>query len=79
MADARPRADISTDVSFSCHLESSRLKLTQLEQELQRARQQGIFISSSGDQAYSMSKNGIILYKTMSFIPQISISGCFYK
>ncbi|RYR44181.1 hypothetical protein Ahy_A08g040562 isoform B [Arachis hypogaea] len=38
-------------------LESSRLKLTQLEQELQRARQQGIFISSSGDQAHSMSGN----------------------
>ncbi|XP_075502428.1 transcription factor TGA2.2-like [Primulina tabacum] len=32
-------------------LESSRMKLTQLEQELQRARQQGIFISSSGDQS----------------------------
>ncbi|XP_075675204.1 transcription factor TGAL1-like isoform X1 [Castanea sativa] len=40
-------------------LESSRLKLTQLEQELQRARQQGIFISSSGDQAHSMSGNGV--------------------
>ncbi|KAK9177710.1 hypothetical protein WN943_026899 [Citrus x changshan-huyou] len=39
-------------------LESSRLKLTQLEQELQRARQQGIFISSSGDQSHSMSGNG---------------------
>ncbi|XP_022131854.1 transcription factor TGA6-like isoform X3 [Momordica charantia] len=38
-------------------LESSRLKLTQLEQELQRARQQGIFISSSGDQTHSMSGN----------------------
>ncbi|KAE8683181.1 Transcription factor HBP-1b(c1) [Hibiscus syriacus] len=39
-------------------LESSRLKLTQLEQELQRARQQGIFISSSGDQSHSTSGNG---------------------
>ncbi|GMP91479.1 hypothetical protein CsSME_00042163 [Camellia sinensis var. sinensis] len=39
-------------------LESSRMKLTQLEQELQRARQQGIFISSSGDQSQSMSGNG---------------------
>ncbi|KAJ6408369.1 hypothetical protein OIU84_011642 [Salix udensis] len=38
-------------------LESSRLKLTQLEQELQKARQQGIFISSSGDQTHSMSGN----------------------
>ena len=65
-------------------LESSRLKLTQLEQELQRARQQvvlydffreiffpnslvkfnyvffqGIFISSTGDQAHSMGANGM--------------------
>ncbi|GMH15453.1 hypothetical protein Nepgr_017294 [Nepenthes gracilis] len=43
-------------------LESSRLKLTQLEQELQRARQQGIFISSSGDQAHSMSGNGAVAF-----------------
>ncbi|XP_039128021.1 transcription factor TGA2.2-like isoform X2 [Dioscorea cayenensis subsp. rotundata] len=43
-------------------LESSRLKLTQLEQELQRARQQGIFISSSGDQAHSMSGNGAMTF-----------------
>ncbi|KAK7336458.1 hypothetical protein VNO77_17000 [Canavalia gladiata] len=43
-------------------LESSRLKLTQLEQELQRARQQGIFISSSGDQAHSMSGNGAMAF-----------------
>ncbi|TVU36563.1 hypothetical protein EJB05_18501 [Eragrostis curvula] len=41
------------------NLESSRLKLTQLEQELQRARQQGIFISSSGDQPQSTSGNGL--------------------
>ncbi|XP_020103289.1 transcription factor TGA2.1-like [Ananas comosus] len=39
-------------------LESSRLKLTQLEQELQRARQQGIFISSTGDQSHTISANG---------------------
>ncbi|XP_047320171.1 transcription factor TGA2.3-like isoform X2 [Impatiens glandulifera] len=40
-------------------LESSRLKLTQLEQELQKARQQGIFISSSGsDQSHVTSGNG---------------------
>ncbi|CAL5420678.1 unnamed protein product [Camellia sinensis] len=40
-------------------LESSRLKLTQLEQELQRARQQGIFISNSGDQSsHSSGGNG---------------------
>ncbi|XP_022632872.1 transcription factor TGA2.3 isoform X6 [Vigna radiata var. radiata] len=43
-------------------LESSRLKLTQLEQELQRARQQGIFISSTGDQAQSMSGNGAMAF-----------------
>ncbi|CAK9133640.1 unnamed protein product [Ilex paraguariensis] len=43
-------------------LESSRLKLTQLEQELQRARQQGIFMSSSGDQTHSMSGNGAMTF-----------------
>ncbi|GAV86564.1 bZIP_1 domain-containing protein/DOG1 domain-containing protein [Cephalotus follicularis] len=43
-------------------LESSRLKLTQLEQELQRARQQGIFISSSGDQSHTMSGNGALAF-----------------
>ncbi|XP_039002899.1 transcription factor TGA2-like isoform X2 [Hibiscus syriacus] len=43
-------------------LESSRLKLTQLEQELQRARQQGIFISSSGDPSHSMSGNGAMAF-----------------
>ncbi|XP_044480632.1 transcription factor TGA2.2-like isoform X2 [Mangifera indica] len=43
-------------------LESSRLKLTQFEQELQRARQQGIFISSSGDQTHSMSGNGAMTF-----------------
>ncbi|KAL1807957.1 transcription factor TGA2.2 [Daucus carota subsp. sativus] len=43
-------------------LESSRMKLTQLEQELQRARQQGIFISSSGDQSQTMSGNGALAF-----------------
>ncbi|KAJ6852595.1 transcription factor HBP-1b(c38)-like [Iris pallida] len=43
-------------------LESSRLKLTQLEQEVQRARQQGIFISNSGDQSHSMSGNGPLAF-----------------
>ncbi|XP_039131828.1 transcription factor TGA2.2-like [Dioscorea cayenensis subsp. rotundata] len=43
-------------------LESSRLKLTQLEQELHRARQQGIFISNSGDQAHSMNGNGALTF-----------------
>ncbi|XP_062207186.1 transcription factor HBP-1b(c1)-like [Phragmites australis] len=44
------------------NLESSRLKLTQLEQELQRARQQGIFISMSGDQPQSTSGNGALAF-----------------
>ncbi|XP_052175121.1 TGACG-sequence-specific DNA-binding protein TGA-2.1-like isoform X3 [Diospyros lotus] len=43
-------------------LESSRLKLTQLEQELQRARQQGIFISSSGDQSHATGGNGALAF-----------------
>ncbi|KAM0056448.1 putative transcription factor bZIP family [Helianthus debilis subsp. tardiflorus] len=43
-------------------LESSRMKLTQLEQELQRARQQGIFISSSGEQSQTMSGNGALVF-----------------
>ncbi|KAK9169719.1 hypothetical protein Syun_001859 [Stephania yunnanensis] len=43
-------------------LETSRVKLTQLEQELQRARQQGIFISSSGDQSHSMNGNGALAF-----------------
>nr|AHN63210.1 transcription factor TGA2 [Salvia miltiorrhiza f. alba] len=43
-------------------LENSRLKLTQLEQELQRARQQGIFISNSGDQSHSGSANGALAF-----------------
>ncbi|KAI0498233.1 hypothetical protein KFK09_021474 [Dendrobium nobile] len=43
-------------------LKNSRLKLTQLEQELQKARQQGIFISSSGDQSHSMGGNGALAF-----------------
>ncbi|XP_057817454.1 transcription factor TGA2.3 isoform X1 [Cryptomeria japonica] len=45
-------------------LETSRLKLTQLEQELQRARQQGFFIAGgySGDQSHSMSGNGALAF-----------------
>nr|XP_043640228.1 transcription factor TGA2.2-like isoform X2 [Erigeron canadensis] len=39
-------------------LETSRMKLSQLEQELQRARQQGVYISSSGEQTQSTSGNG---------------------
>ncbi|KAG8055056.1 hypothetical protein GUJ93_ZPchr0001g32912 [Zizania palustris] len=44
------------------NLESSRLKLAQLEQELQRVRQQGIFISASGDQSHSVSGNGALAF-----------------
>lgn len=43
-------------------LESSRLKLTQLERELQQARQQGIFISNSGDQAHATGGNGASVF-----------------
>lgn len=43
-------------------LENSRLKLTQLEQELQRARQQGIFISSAGDQSHAIGGNGALAF-----------------
>ncbi|KAL6503963.1 Transcription factor [Orobanche gracilis] len=42
-------------------LETSRMKLTQLEQELQRARQQGVFISNSGDQSQSAG-NGALAF-----------------
>lgn len=44
-------------------LENSRLKLTQLEQELQRARQQGIFISSMGDQSQTTGGNGAMAFE----------------
>ncbi|CBI27049.3 unnamed protein product, partial [Vitis vinifera] len=45
-------------------LECSQLKLTQLEQELQRARQQGVFIATgfSGDQSHSMGGNGALAF-----------------
>ncbi|GFZ16111.1 bZIP transcription factor family protein [Actinidia rufa] len=45
-------------------LEHSRMKLTQLEQELQRARQQGIFIATgvSGDQSLSIGTNGALAF-----------------
>ncbi|KAJ3683012.1 hypothetical protein LUZ60_013239 [Juncus effusus] len=43
-------------------LESSKLKLAQLEQELQRARQQGIFISGSADQSHAMGGNGAMTF-----------------
>ncbi|XP_039837754.1 transcription factor TGAL1-like isoform X2 [Panicum virgatum] len=45
-------------------LENSRLKLAQLEQELQRARQQGIFIPTPGDKPHSTSENGALAFDT---------------
>ncbi|CAN6350605.1 unnamed protein product [Urochloa humidicola] len=43
-------------------LENSKLKLAQLEQELQRARQQGIFIPTPGDQPHSTNENGALAF-----------------
>ncbi|KAL8235717.1 hypothetical protein R6Q59_016798 [Mikania micrantha] len=43
-------------------LENSRLKLTQLEQEVQRARKQGVVISNAGDQAQPNSGNGSLAF-----------------
>ncbi|XP_022725632.1 transcription factor TGA2.3-like [Durio zibethinus] len=45
-------------------LENSQLRLTQLEQALQRAQQQGIFIASglSGDHAHSATENGALAF-----------------
>ncbi|KAM7505240.1 hypothetical protein LguiB_004144 [Lonicera macranthoides] len=43
-------------------LENSRMKLTQLEQELQRTRQQGGLISGSGDQSHSTGGNGALAF-----------------
>lgn len=45
-------------------LENSRLRLSQLEQELQRARQQGLFIASgnSGDHGHPVSGNGALAF-----------------
>ncbi|XP_020204892.1 transcription factor TGA2.2 [Cajanus cajan] len=43
-------------------LENSRVKLVQLEQELQRARQQGIFIANQGDQGHLAVGNGALAF-----------------
>lgn len=43
-------------------LENSRLKLTQLEQEVQRARKQGVVISNSGDQSQPNGGNGSLAF-----------------
>ncbi|KAL6841444.1 hypothetical protein ACP4OV_028962 [Aristida adscensionis] len=45
-------------------LENSRLKLAQLEQELQRARKQGIYISTSEDQPLSTGENGALGFES---------------
>lgn len=43
-------------------LESSRVKLMQLEQELQRVRQQGMCIANPGDQGHSSVGNGALAF-----------------
>ncbi|XP_019454772.1 PREDICTED: transcription factor TGA2.2-like isoform X2 [Lupinus angustifolius] len=43
-------------------LENSRVKLAQLELELQRARQQGIFIATRGDNSHSAVGNGALAF-----------------
>ncbi|MCD9640116.1 TGACG-sequence-specific DNA-binding protein TGA-2.1 [Datura stramonium] len=43
-------------------LENSRLKLSQLEQDLQRARQQGKYISNMGDQTNGVGANGSLAF-----------------
>ncbi|XP_057770420.1 transcription factor HBP-1b(c38)-like isoform X2 [Salvia miltiorrhiza] len=43
-------------------LENSRLKLTQLEQEVQQARQQGVIVSSNGDQSNAGTGNGALAF-----------------
>ncbi|CAJ2648386.1 unnamed protein product [Trifolium pratense] len=43
-------------------LESSRVKLMQLEQELQRARQQGLYLANPGDQGHSTVGNGAMAF-----------------
>ncbi|GAU25495.1 hypothetical protein TSUD_218670, partial [Trifolium subterraneum] len=43
-------------------LESSRVKLMQLEQELQRARQQGMYLANPGDQGHSAVGNGAMAF-----------------
>ncbi|KAJ9544030.1 hypothetical protein OSB04_023737 [Centaurea solstitialis] len=43
-------------------LENSRMKLTQLEQEVQRARKQGVVISNAGDQSQPNGGNGSLAF-----------------
>uniref|UniRef100_M1AZL0 Transcription factor HBP-1b(C1) n=1 Tax=Solanum tuberosum TaxID=4113 RepID=M1AZL0_SOLTU len=72
IADHSQQTDTSTDVdtdernhqAYVQQLENSRLKLSQLEQELKRARQQGIFIANgyAGDQSISAGGNGALAF-----------------
>ncbi|KAA3488336.1 transcription factor HBP-1b(c38)-like isoform X3 [Gossypium australe] len=61
-------------------LESSRLRLTQLEQELQKARQQGIFIASglSSGHGLSVSGNGEEVFDTVLGRFKLVISSIAY-
>ncbi|MBA0753832.1 hypothetical protein Gogos_021191 [Gossypium gossypioides] len=61
-------------------LESSRLRLTQLEQELQKARQQGIFIASglSGGHGLSVSGNGEEVFDTVLGVCSWCLTSFFF-
>ncbi|RVW45510.1 Transcription factor HBP-1b(c1) [Vitis vinifera] len=61
---SRLRKKVMHPSAYVQQLECSQLKLTQLEQELQRARQQGVFIATgfSGDQSHSMGGNGALAF-----------------
>ena len=52
-------------------LENSRLKLTQLEQEVQQARQHGAIVSSNGEQ--SGTGNGVISVPTEALPTFLSV------
>ncbi|KAL2895870.1 TGACG-sequence-specific DNA-binding protein TGA-2.1 [Bienertia sinuspersici] len=58
----RSKEKVVDQKAYVQQLENSRLKLTQLEQELQRARQQGIFISNAGEQSHAIGGNGALAF-----------------
>ncbi|KAL0424778.1 UNVERIFIED_CONTAM: Transcription factor HBP-1b(c38) [Sesamum radiatum] len=69
VADHSQQTDTSTDTddknqAYVQQLENSRLRLTQLEQELKRARQQGVFVTSgfSADQSHSVGGTGALAF-----------------
>ncbi|TQD92390.1 hypothetical protein C1H46_021951 [Malus baccata] len=71
MADNNQQTNTYTDVdtddknhAYVQQLENSRLRLSQLEQELQRARQQGIYIADGlpGDHGHSVAGNGALTF-----------------